>query len=173
MANFHHVTPPLSAAVPDGIGFTFALTASLEKKGSPGGIINFVFSAVFGQAWSAVPGVGDIHLPGNPTSFTVAANGAAIPGGQLTEEAFARGSGVASVEENVQFGTMLRPGAPLITLLWQRLFRIGNRGWSEDAYRCAHGREGGEKDLPFLDRLACQQSIEWDAGTKVQRSMII
>jgi sugar lactone lactonase YvrE len=89
---------------------TFGLTGLLHADGPARGVVNFFFGLAFGQAWGAVPGADSIRLEGTVTSFTVAADGTVTLEGRLTEKDYARGGGVAFIEENVPFMIVLRPG---------------------------------------------------------------
>lgn len=117
------LTDPSGATFP----LTFALEAMLRSDGSARGTVNFVFGPAFGQSWGAVPGVNSIHLKGTVTSVTVAEDGGVTLLGHLTEKDYARGGGVAFIEEYVPFQIVVNPDSLQFTLQWCELptFHLG------------------------------------------------
>jgi hypothetical protein len=106
---------------PDGNALAFALTESPRAEGSAHGVGSLVFEPGFGGAWGAGHDVDAIHLQGGGSSVTLGAAGAVTLDDQLTEKDFARGSGVAFVEENVPFTILASPHSSRFIVHWYEL----------------------------------------------------
>src|SRR5262249_21155553 len=108
---------------PDGNTFPLALglAAVLRADGTAHGTINFVFGPAFSQLWGAVPGVDTIRLSGAVTAITVAEDGTVSLEGLTTEKDYARGGGIAFVEENIPFRIVLHADSGQFALQWCEL----------------------------------------------------
>jgi hypothetical protein len=120
-----HVNGGGQAVLTDPAGnvfpLSFGLKGVLNADGSARGAVNFVFGPAFAQLWGAVPGVDTIHLHGTVTTVAVANTGAITLQGTATEKDFARGGGVAFVEDDIPFTVVVRPDTGGFTLPWCEL----------------------------------------------------
>ena len=110
---------------PDGAKFPnqFAISAVVNNDGSARGEATFVFPLQFSQKWGALPTVDLMHVKGDITAGSVAADGKVTLTGPFIETDYNRGEGIVFQEDSSVSGAspmkiVVSPASKTFTLTW-------------------------------------------------------